>query len=120
MWQGSSAVTPASMVGVQVCQHIQAIAKPCGVWAAVVVGGLSPLKQACVAAHKSCITQHHAASVMRGVVAGEPVMRMQQPNMTPDVLKRVACHAGAAAVQVARDSGGDAWSAVGPHAERRR
>ena len=39
--------------GVQVCQHIQAIAKPCGVWAAAVVGGLSPLKQARTARHVS-------------------------------------------------------------------
>jgi ATP-dependent RNA helicase DDX24/MAK5 len=30
----------------QVCEHLQAVAKPCGVWVVPIVGGISPPKQA--------------------------------------------------------------------------
>lgn len=30
----------------QVCEHLQAVARPCGLWVAPIVGGISPPKQA--------------------------------------------------------------------------
>ena len=76
-----------SNVAVQVCQHIQAIARPCGVWAAVVIGGLSPLKQACAARvlvlRKTCFVQagHVVASMRHAFVHA---VRMQRMDVSPE------------------------------------
>ena len=32
-------------MGLQVCEHLQRVAKPLGVWVAPIVGGISPAKQ---------------------------------------------------------------------------
>ena len=118
----------------QVCQHIQAIGRPCGVWAAAVVGGLSPLKQARAA---SCSPRHcmlvNSRSV-RGFVCQMLVFRnvlllydsysvcclLLPGHIHNKVLTFHTAFVGAAARQGARSRSCDARSPVGSHAERRR
>ena len=44
-WRLWEAPEAELVMGLQVCEHLQRVAKPLGVWVAPIVGGISPAKQ---------------------------------------------------------------------------
>ena len=44
-WRLGQGLEIELVMGLQVCEHLQRVAKPLGVWVAPIVGGISPAKQ---------------------------------------------------------------------------